>query len=489
MSSSIFFPSSLELTCDYPELLDAIRRDDLDKFMKEFQKYDDVNLIFHFADDGCSPWVLVDNPPIISVILVFCALKCFNYVISMEPDLKIVDDQQRTVMIFSVVGGNLEMVRTIESHGGNLNDEDINKNSLCHYAAKFHSFDVLKWLFSVGAPINVRNINNAIPLMWACSNHAFDIVKFLVDNGSDINTMTNGRWTPLHYAVGKEWNTDIVNYLLSFKNIELDILNKDNNTPIMVSAKEGTDEILRLLIQAGASFTEGISVDYVGPSNLGLQNQQQEPPDFSNPHFKRKIVNFERHHCNIAIKNGHFNCVKVFFEEEKSRNAFTNETFLKTLKCAFTKSEKQIVEYIAARTKEHPFVDFIAQNDIMNLAKLIIIKKSNSNYLDYLKDFDDFDINWIDPETGYNLLHTAISNQSKSFIKKLVSLGINVNQTTNEGIPTILFSLLNGNLSIVKEVLNIENIDLMTDKKEDFIEEAQKHKVNQNIIELYQNHS
>ena len=111
------------------------------------------------------------------------------------------------------------------------------------------------------------------------------------------------------------------------------------------------------------------------------------------------------------------------------------------MKCAFTKSDKQIVEYFAACTKEHPFIDFITQNDIMNLAKLIIIKKSNSNYLDYLKDFDDFDINWIDPETGYNLLHTAIYNKSKSFIKKLVSLGINVNQTTNEGIPTILFSL------------------------------------------------
>lgn len=116
--------------------------------------------------------------------------------------------------------------------------------------------DMADLLISLGAkPLESQMVQAAF-----CPSHdaALKIVTSLHAAGGSVNAREyysgdRTRYTqPLHNAVWRH-NTELIAYLLKQEGIELDNPNVDGYTPLMIAVKDGREDIVDMLLAAGAN--------------------------------------------------------------------------------------------------------------------------------------------------------------------------------------------------------------------------------------------
>lgn len=101
-----------------------------------------------------------------------------------------------------------------------------------------------------GVDIERTNLNDETALMLASINGNVEIIKLLIQKGAEVN---KPGWTPLHYAATKG-DLGTLKLLIS-QSAYLDAESPNGTTPLMMAAKYGTYEAVRLLIEEGADPT------------------------------------------------------------------------------------------------------------------------------------------------------------------------------------------------------------------------------------------
>jgi ankyrin repeat protein len=140
--------------------------------------------------------------------------------------------------------------------------------------------ELVDLLISLGArPTESQLVSAAL-----CSSHeaAMKIVGSLRKAGAPINAKDyysgdKTRYTmPLHNAVWRH-NTELVAYLLQQEGIQLDDTNVDGYTPLMIAVEHGQEEIVEMLLTAGANpkkkNKEGIDAEYVSARVIEKQTR------------------------------------------------------------------------------------------------------------------------------------------------------------------------------------------------------------------------
>lgn len=125
-----------------------------------------------------------------------------------------------------------------------------------HGAIQKQNPEMADLLISLGAKPTESQIVQAA----FCSSHdaALKIVSSLHAAGASINAREydsgdKTRYTqPLHEAVWRH-NTKLIAYLLKQEGIELDNPNVDGYTPLMIALKDGREDIVDMLLAAGAN--------------------------------------------------------------------------------------------------------------------------------------------------------------------------------------------------------------------------------------------
>lgn len=179
---------------------------------------------------------------------------------------------------------DVSSIKTLLSHGVDLNDSDTHGFTLLHYATLFNKSDIVHYLISKGAHVNAKDKkrgytplyyaakygykelveyllangadanskskDNATPLQRAAEKGHLDIVKLLVSHGADINVKDNYSMTALHFAVQKR-HFDIIKYLVSH-GAKLEIRDSGGDTPLSTAKSLGYSEIAKYLISKGA---------------------------------------------------------------------------------------------------------------------------------------------------------------------------------------------------------------------------------------------
>jgi len=89
--------------------------------------------------------------------------------------------------------------------------------------------------------------------------------------------------TPIHQAVWRQ-NRDLVAYLLSQKGIQLDLLNVDGYTPLMIAVEHGDDDLVKMLLAAGANpkIRNQDGLDAAGVAARVIEKQQSILKQLSN---------------------------------------------------------------------------------------------------------------------------------------------------------------------------------------------------------------
>lgn len=96
--------------------------------------------------------------------------------------------------------------------------------------------------------------NSLTPLMLAACKYNCDILYILIASGAPIDAIDRYGNTALMYAVSNfSENGDVIQFFINHK-ADLNVLNEEEYTPLMLAASNGHTNSLQLLVQGGAKL-------------------------------------------------------------------------------------------------------------------------------------------------------------------------------------------------------------------------------------------
>ncbi|KAJ6231829.1 ankyrin repeat [Anaeramoeba flamelloides] len=125
--------------------------------------------------------------------------------------------------------------------GSNPNIMDTHKNTSLHIACQYkRSIRVIKYLLNKVEFVDTQNDAELTPLHSACiKNVDPNVIELLLDSGADPNKTNDYGNTPIHYCLKnvKDKNAIELCMVLATFGANLDLVNKDGNTPYQIAIK------------------------------------------------------------------------------------------------------------------------------------------------------------------------------------------------------------------------------------------------------------
>ena len=145
-----------------------------------------------------------------------------------------------------------------KDHWINKELEDRNGKTLLLEAISLHRPEFVETLLKAGARADLYNHElGTAPLHQAVINDDLGCTKLLLEgvenNKADVNQTDKAGRCALHHAVDHK-HVDIIDYLLSQKNIDMNVKDKKGGqTPLYLAVKNKSNQIVEILISNGAS--------------------------------------------------------------------------------------------------------------------------------------------------------------------------------------------------------------------------------------------
>jgi len=161
---------------------------------------------------------------------------------------------------FPNIDGILANVIHIITSGTDPNKKYENaQTTLLHYAAGNCYLDIVKYLVESGADVNQTDNFGCTPLIIVFHNSmcagSAKVIRYLLTHGADPNLYENHGSSILHtstYFNDLTMIKSLVEYSTIGININIDIVDDSNRTPLMVAALKGYGHIVKYLLDHGA---------------------------------------------------------------------------------------------------------------------------------------------------------------------------------------------------------------------------------------------
>jgi len=158
---------------------------------------------------------------------------------------------QKELVLFDYCNNNdIRKTETLLKRGENPN-LIFNSISPVFISCELHHNEIVKLLLKYGANTKCKNINL---LCTAVVNENVEMVKYLIENKhyDNINDVSfDGKDTALHLAVSVE-NVELVDLLLEQKDIDINSINKNGETPLYVACGVSNRVIAEKLLSRNA---------------------------------------------------------------------------------------------------------------------------------------------------------------------------------------------------------------------------------------------
>ena len=161
--------------------------------------------------------------------------------------------------------------------------------------------------------INVYDKFRRIPLNYAIMEGQLNSAYFLLEAGSTINSKDIDGNTLLHYAVSSKGNSLLFSIMLIDRKINLDEINNDGDTALMLTAKKNPKENVRLikkLIDSGAKYKN--IINYKCQSFLSLMGEAAIRDKFDE--YRNININKENEHAMEKMEKYIKNNYGKFFD-------------------------------------------------------------------------------------------------------------------------------------------------------------------------------
>ena len=155
-------------------------------------------------------------------------------------------------------------------------DEDEGVTPLA-YAAGFGRMEVLEFLVARGANVNARDPRGLSALHLTVYTGQLQALRYLLDKGADVKSPGPSGMGPLHFAARQR--AEIAGLLVERK---ADVGARDDygNTALILAVREGAQEVVRVLVDAGADPNAANPLTGDGPLDVALQEGRAGIADY-----------------------------------------------------------------------------------------------------------------------------------------------------------------------------------------------------------------
>jgi ankyrin repeat protein len=157
-----------------------------------------------------------------------------------------------TSLIIAAEQGAVELVEKLISAGADVRIESHIGTALHRAAFKGHT-KVIRVLLKAGANTEVMS-RRFFPLHLAAMAGQLEAASALVEGGADVNSRDGGGRTPLHRVLASAHShvSDIAIFFID-RGADVNSLDNERETPLMAAVREGYTEVVRRLLEKGAS--------------------------------------------------------------------------------------------------------------------------------------------------------------------------------------------------------------------------------------------
>ena len=216
-------------------------------------------------------------------------------------------------------GSETEILQMLIKSGAIINISDNYGITPLHLISFKGQDEYMSIFLQNNVNINIYDKYNRLPLNYAIMEGQLNSAYFLLEAGSNINSKDIDGNSLLHYAVSSKGNSLLFSIMLIDRKINLDEINNDGDTPLMLIAKKNPKENVRLikkLIDSGAKYKN--IINYKCQSFLSLMGEAAIKEQF----YEFKNINIEKENKDAFEKmekyikynyNKKIDLKKVFF--------------------------------------------------------------------------------------------------------------------------------------------------------------------------------
>jgi ankyrin repeat protein len=235
-----------------------------------------------------------------------------NSVLNSKPNvLKLQDKTQMSLLHYMVSTTNIDKIKLLINKGADLNLQEVNGFTPFHLACFRKKKDIAKEIFkhtqdfskktitnqdalsmvaelrdtsmidtllSKGLNINHQDTNGRTLLYWMTQYKWPDMVKHLITKGANPNINAKTYLTPLQLAVLIR-NEELVKIILTSNNLLINSKTSDTAdkvTALWYAARDGSDNIIKLLLNKGADINAVAQSSLMSPLCIAMQKKHPE---------------------------------------------------------------------------------------------------------------------------------------------------------------------------------------------------------------------
>lgn len=177
------------------------------------------------------------------------------YLIQNGANLKIDNFHFKDPVQIAIINKNLTLLKYILSIGFKFTYKSFCDFSYLDEAISSGHLEIVKYLIEE-QNMNVNQIccrDGATPLLIAVICNEIEIIKYLIQLGADLNQTDHHGWSPLHFAIEKQFK-DIIIILLEH-GVDINGIKPNELITPLMRASTINLEITLLLLDSGADYT------------------------------------------------------------------------------------------------------------------------------------------------------------------------------------------------------------------------------------------
>ena len=247
-------------------------------------------------------------------------LKFLNENCNLDIDIK--DFDGNTALMFAVKSGKSEAVDYLLKNGATVNYTDNFGVSPLHLAVRKNAFNLVDHLFRYGADINIEDKYNQTPLFDAIQENNAQMIRFLIDNNAYIDLQNQEGRTPLMVATFKKERQEALCELIK-AGANVNATDFNGRTALMHAINNNNGAMMDILLKAGAEFNNAYGLDFVTPLMLCAKRGNREGLRvlISRGADVLKVDHTLRKASDYAKNYGNKSCVDILLKAEKIQSS------------------------------------------------------------------------------------------------------------------------------------------------------------------------
>ena len=188
-----------------------------------------------------------------------CSNETIQAIIDNGADVNTRDEDSLTALMLACLKGNIEAINALMNAGANPNIVHANGLICIHFAVLGdRSKETLQALINHGIDVNATSkasnnaTSNETALLLACQKGFVEAINVLLNAGADPNLADTEGESSIHHAIYGECSKETLQAIIDH-GADVNAVNKDSRTAIMIACAKGNTEIMNALLNAGAN--------------------------------------------------------------------------------------------------------------------------------------------------------------------------------------------------------------------------------------------